>query len=119
MTDDSEHLRPPQLGWWRPYSQASTLLSGANHIAAKLPYEDCFTWLGASSTTEEARLTFSDLWHGAEAIAHAFIFHWNQLPGHRVLLCYIEEDAFFLAFLACLRAGLVAVPTYAPARQRS
>ncbi|KAJ1456333.1 hypothetical protein M885DRAFT_439816, partial [Pelagophyceae sp. CCMP2097] len=35
-------------------------------------------------------------------------------PGDRVLLCYAPGSAFFVAFWACLRAGVIAVPVYPP-----
>ena len=59
--------------------------------------------IGASTSLGESGMCFLD------------ITHWNFLyVSHRALLVYPPSLDFMLAFLACLKAGVVAVPVFPP-----
>jgi len=50
----------------------------------------------------------------AAQIAHLLRVEWGLSKGDRVLLAFNFGLEFFVAFLGCLRAGVVAVPVYPP-----
>jgi acyl-CoA synthetase (AMP-forming)/AMP-acid ligase II len=56
----------------------------------------------------------TDVWARSGTIAHKLRNKWGCERGDRVILCYSFGLHFFEAFLACLRAGVVAVPVYPP-----
>lgn len=61
-------------------------------------------------------VTFSELDRQARSIA-AWLQH-RELVGERVILIYAHSRDFLPAFLGCLYAGAVAVPTHVPHRLR-
>lgn len=63
---------------------------------------------------EERRVSFPDLWTEACRRAQA-LYALGLSKGDRVALVLPEPDEFVLTFMACLSAGLVAVPMYPPA----
>jgi fatty-acyl-CoA synthase len=62
---------------------------------------------------EERRVSFPDLWTTACRRAQA-LYRLGLQKGDRVALVLPEPDEFVLTFMACLTAGLVAVPMYPP-----
>jgi len=63
------------------------------------------------------RLSLAQFWDQVQRVASAMR---QQLPaGSRVLLLFEPSIEFGVAFWACLRAGMVAVPTYPPADPRT
>jgi fatty-acyl-CoA synthase len=62
---------------------------------------------------EERRVSFPDLWTTACRRARA-LYQLGLKKGDRVALVLPEPDEFVLTFMACLTAGLVAVPMYPP-----
>lgn len=61
-------------------------------------------------------ITFSELDRQARSIAT--LLQHQQLVGERVILVYAHSREFLPAFLGCLYAGAVAVPTHVPHRLR-
>jgi len=62
---------------------------------------------------QERRVSFPELWQIACQRAQALLAMGVQ-KGDRVALVLPEPDEFVLTFMACLTAGLVAVPMYPP-----
>lgn len=62
---------------------------------------------------EERRVSFPELWTTACQRAQALL-RLGLKKGDRVALVLPEPDEFVLTFMACLTAGLVAVPMYPP-----
>jgi len=70
-----------------------------------------------SGEAEEQSLTYGELHHQVSAIAAHL---QSRLPiGERVLLAYQPGLDFVLSFLACLHAGMVAVPAYPPRKNQN
>ena len=67
--------------------------------------------------TESARLTRGEL--RTRVLALAATLQQTTTPGDRALLVYPSGQDFAVAYLACLYAGLVPVPCYPPARNRT
>jgi len=65
----------------------------------------------------EARITFSELDRQSQAFA-ATLQKFTQ-PGDRALLLYPSGLEFIIAFLGCLYAGVVAIPTIIPHLKRA
>jgi acyl-CoA synthetase (AMP-forming)/AMP-acid ligase II/alkylation response protein AidB-like acyl-CoA dehydrogenase/acyl carrier protein len=83
--------------------------------ATKAPRRRAYLYL-RDGEAEEASLNFAELRSATLAVA-------KQLsevvkPGDRVLLFYPSGLDFIVAFLACLCAGVVAVPVSVPSRKR-
>ncbi|MRV71998.1 amino acid adenylation domain-containing protein [Duganella sp. FT92W] len=79
--------------------------------AAVQPEKAAYIFL-ADGEREEARLTFRQLQQQCEQMAGQLLR--RVAPGARVLLVMPQGKDYVLAFYACLRAGLVAVPAYPP-----
>ncbi|NUP10560.1 MAG: fatty acyl-AMP ligase [Polyangiaceae bacterium] len=62
---------------------------------------------------EERKVSFPDLWQTACQRAQA-LYAVGLQKGDRVALVLPEPDEFVLTFMACLTAGIVAVPMYPP-----
>lgn len=81
-----------------------------------------FTFLNERGA-ETSRLTYAQLEQQTRSLSHALLTGSASrpalAPGDRVLLVYLPSLDFIVAFIACLRVGLVAVPTYPPDPQRS
>jgi acyl-CoA synthetase (AMP-forming)/AMP-acid ligase II len=90
-------------------------LEGALRLAAIAPTKTAFTFLNDDGTPE-ASITYQQLELQTRSLARALLAEGpNALkPGDRALLVYLPSLDFIIAFIACLRAGIVAVPTYPP-----
>ena len=69
-------------------------------------------------TSEPEVLAYSELDRRARSVA-AWLQASGTKPGDRVLLLYPPGLDYISAFLGCLYAGVVAVPSYPPSRSRS
>jgi fatty-acyl-CoA synthase len=63
---------------------------------------------------DERRVSFPDLWRESCRRAQA-LYGLGLSKGDRIALVLPEPDEFVLTFMACLSAGIVAVPMYPPA----
>ena len=84
------------------------VLDGLRAWAAAWPDDTLYIWLAADD--EAARLTFSQLWRRAGAVAEALTTRWSARRGDRVLLVYPPGLEFIVALFGCFRAGVIAVP---------
>ena len=109
----------PQTGnpsFWSSYLNSPKnfvdILIGRAHERAEKPV---FTYLDGPQM-KEITLTYGELDRKARAIATHL---QNQgLQGQRVLLIYQCDLDYVLGFLACLYAGVIAVPVYPPATNK-
>jgi acyl-CoA synthetase (AMP-forming)/AMP-acid ligase II/acyl carrier protein len=99
-----------------PVRHCSTLVELLRHRAAQDPDRTALTFL-ADADTIKGTLTYAQLDHKARAIAA--MLQSRGLTGERALLVYPPGLDYIAAFFGCLYAGIVAVPTYPPRRNRS
>ncbi|KAJ8602067.1 hypothetical protein CTAYLR_001599 [Chrysophaeum taylorii] len=85
------------------YSESCSLLAQFEKIVRG--EEVCIWWGGQS-------LSFGEVEAKSGVVAAALLRKVN--PKDRVLLCYAPGPEFLVAFLACLRTGVIAVPVYPP-----
>jgi len=83
--------------------------------AAEQPDRRAYIFL-ADGETEGGYLTYGELDRQARAIAGWLQSH--NAKGERALLLYPPGLDFIAAFFGCLYAGVIAVPTYPPQRNR-
>ncbi len=95
--------------------QPTTLVELLRQRAQKQPDKRAYTFL-KDGETEEASLTYAQLDQRAQTIA-AGLQNLTVL-GDRALLLYPPGLDYIAAFFGCLYAGVVAVPTYPPRRNR-
>ncbi|MFX3681339.1 MAG: SDR family NAD(P)-dependent oxidoreductase [bacterium] len=95
-----------------PFTTISGLLQ---HRADTTPDRVAYTYL-ADGETESARLSYRELEQGASAIAQELLK--RTAPGDRALLLFTPGLEFMQAFFGCLFAGVIAVPSYPPKRNR-
>src|SRR5262245_61544631 len=91
-----------------PLLSSATILDAVSKWAADRPHRRAFAFLG-DGEVETASLTFAQLEEKARDVAGSIAA--VVAPGARVLLVYPPGLDFVVAFLACLYAGAVAVPT--------
>nr|VFK24452.1 MAG: malonyl CoA-acyl carrier protein transacylase [Candidatus Kentron sp. MB] len=96
-------------------NQPITLIELLRHRAKTQPDKTAYTFL-ANGETIEASLTYAQL--DSQACAIATRLQKITTPGERALLLYPAGLAFIAAFFGCLYAGVIAVPTYPPRRNR-
>jgi acyl-CoA synthetase (AMP-forming)/AMP-acid ligase II len=94
----------------------STLVEVLRRRAAQDPDRTAFTFL-ADADTIKATLTYAELDRQARAVA--VMLQSRGLARERALLLYPPGLDYIIAFFGCLYAGVVAVPTYPPRRNRS
>nr|VFK20028.1 MAG: amino acid adenylation domain-containing protein [Candidatus Kentron sp. LFY] len=95
--------------------QAATLIELLQYGTHTQPDKRVYTFL-KDGEIEEGNLTYAQLDRQARAIAARL--QDITTPGERVLLLYPAGLEFIAAFFGCLYAGVVAVPTYPPRRNR-
>ena len=95
--------------------QATTLIEILRHRAQAQPDKRAYTFL-KDGETEEASLTYAQLDRQARAIAVRL--QSISESGDRALLFYPQGLDYIAAFFGCLYAGVIAVPTYPPKRNR-
>ena len=86
------------------------------HRAAAQPDDRAYVAL-SDRGREEAAITFAELDRRATALATRLL--QSAVPGDRALLLFPMGIECLVAFFACLRAGIVAVPLMPPRRQRA
>ena len=72
---------------------------------------------GTGGTDQFEEWTFAQL--HARVLAWFAVMQERARPGERVLLLLPSGEEFITSFLACLHAGLIAVPAYPPRRNRN
>jgi acyl-CoA synthetase (AMP-forming)/AMP-acid ligase II/7-keto-8-aminopelargonate synthetase-like enzyme/acyl carrier protein len=97
-------------------SRTNTFLDVLQYRALSQPRQVAFTFL-EDGETESAQITYAELASRARCIAGCLQVHGIQ-PGDRALLLYPSGLEFIAAFLGCLYAGVIAVPTYTPQSKR-
>jgi amino acid adenylation domain-containing protein/non-ribosomal peptide synthase protein (TIGR01720 family) len=94
----------------------STLVELLRWRAQNQPDKQAYVFL-VDGETQEISITYAQLDQRVRAIAAQL--QKIRATGERALLLYPAGLEYIAAFLACLYAGLVAVPTYPPRRNRS
>jgi myxalamid-type polyketide synthase MxaE and MxaD len=89
----------------------STLVDILRHHASQIPDKEAYLFL-EEGEREGRRVSFAELEHRSRAIAMRL--HRELAIGSRVLLLCPSSLEFVEAFLGCLYAGMVAVPSYPP-----
>lgn len=92
-----------------------TLVELLRSRAEQHPTRAAYTWF-PDGETEERSLRWGEL--DAQVRALAGNLQGMKLAGERALLLYESGLDFLVAFLACLDAGLIAVPSHAPRSKR-
>ena len=93
----------------------TTLVELLRHRAKKQPDKTAYTFL-EDGEVEEVSLTYAQLDRHAQRIAAKLQSITSS--GERTLLLYHAGLDFICAFFGCLYAGVIAVPTYPPRRNR-
>ncbi|KAM3575053.1 hypothetical protein VYU27_003073, partial [Nannochloropsis oceanica] len=88
------------------------LLQDAQAMVSKKGAQVFSTWIGEKNETID--YSYEYIWDRSGAISHYLFGKYGLNKGERVILCYGFGLEFFVAFLACLRLGVVAVPVYPP-----
>eukprot|EP00850_Spirogloea_muscicola_P003775 SM000015S01275 [mRNA] locus=s15:947784:952915:- [translate_table: standard] len=101
--------RPP---WYRPHAAEPFLAAFARQVAAA-PQQAAAVWLDDAGQPSQS-FTYAQLDAKSAAVASKLLEEWNVKPGERVLLVYPPGLEFLVAFIACLRTGVTAVPVYPP-----
>lgn len=91
-----------------------TILDRLYLHAQEMPDQLAYKFL--HNSISPATLTYRELEQRVQALAA----HFRELaaPGDRALLLYPPGLEFIEAFLACLAAGIIAVPAYPPRKNR-
>nr|VFK27700.1 MAG: Acyl-CoA synthetase (AMP-forming)/AMP-acid ligase II [Candidatus Kentron sp. MB]VFK35522.1 MAG: Acyl-CoA synthetase (AMP-forming)/AMP-acid ligase II [Candidatus Kentron sp. MB]VFK75716.1 MAG: Acyl-CoA synthetase (AMP-forming)/AMP-acid ligase II [Candidatus Kentron sp. MB] len=97
------------------YNQPTTLVELLRRRAKDQPHKTAYTFL-KDGEVEDGSLTYAQLENQARAIAARL--QSISAPGERALLLYHAGLDFIAAFFGCLYAGVIAVPTYPPRRNR-
>lgn len=92
--------------------QAAWVIDQLQHHATTTPERIAFTFLREDGREES--ISHGEL--AAQVDALAGLLAREAAPGERALLLFAPGLAFVIAFFACLRAGLVAVPAPLPRR---
>ncbi|KAJ8603420.1 hypothetical protein CTAYLR_003966 [Chrysophaeum taylorii] len=106
-------MTPSKPLWWRPWSDEPSWQAQARQTATALYKETFLTWLDGAGV-ETATLSFHDVWSRSAFVAEWLLGDVGLAPGDRAMLVYAPGPEFFVAFVACLRAGILAVPNYPP-----
>lgn len=60
------------------------------------------------------QLTYQELENKTNQLSSELLSKWNLTPGERVVLVYPPSLDFIVAFISCLKAGIIPVPVYPP-----
>ncbi|KAG7342591.1 acyl-CoA synthetase AMP-forming/AMP-acid ligase II [Nitzschia inconspicua] len=96
------------------------LLDRLEENASKYPQKTVFTFLspGLNGGRISASLTYRQLQQQSSTLATRLLLQSGLSTGDRVLLVYPPSLDYSVAFLACLKAGIVAVPVFPPLPSR-
>lgn len=97
------------------WNQEETLVHVCAQHAHNRPDDVAYIFLG-DQDGENQSLTFAELWKNSGIIGSTLLE--QGLAGQRVLLVYAAGLDFILAFLGCLRAGVLAAPVSPPMNGR-
>src|SRR5262252_4457882 len=92
---------------------AETLVEILRERAARQRSQRIYTFLHGE---EEKSLTYAEIDQLARSTAAVLLLHCS--PGDRVLLIYPPGLEYIVALFACMYAGIIAVPSYAPRPNR-
>ena len=95
-----------------------TIVDALRSRASEQGFARAYAFL-ADGESEEHHLTYEDLDRKARSLAAMLQAGLGPIAGERVLLVYPPGLDYVAAFLGCLYAGAVAVPTYPPRRNSS
>lgn len=107
---------PVDNGKRQVMQQPGQLVEAVRQHADTTPDAPAFTFY-ADGDHPSAHWSYADLDRRCRAVAASL--QQRELMGERVLLTYPPGLEFIAAFLGCLYAGVVAVPTYPPRRHRA
>lgn len=93
---------------------ATDLLGRLHHWAIFSPSKCAVSFLDDVADVVTPALSYGELARRSDVLAYRLLQQEGLTVGDRVLLVYPPSPDFVVAFLACLKAGLVAVPTYPP-----
>lgn len=106
MSLDHQNVIPP----------VSTLVEVLNHRGQHSSEKMAFAFL-ADGEAIDSSLTYGELNKKSQALGQLLCKKCS--PGDRAALAYPPGLDFIVAFFACLRAGVVAVPVHLPGRNQS
>ncbi|HJQ70884.1 MAG TPA: aminotransferase class I/II-fold pyridoxal phosphate-dependent enzyme [Blastocatellia bacterium] len=92
-----------------------SIIDRLRHHAKAIPTVAAYTFLREEGAADS--LTFEQLEQRARGMARVLLAHAK--PGDRALLLYPSGLEFITAFVACLYAGMIAVPATTPRKNRS
>ncbi|KAJ8613659.1 hypothetical protein CTAYLR_003147 [Chrysophaeum taylorii] len=96
-----------------PWSDEASWQAQARKTTTALDKETFLTWLDGDGA-EVANLSYGGVWSRSAFVAKWLLGDVGLAPGDRSMLVYAPGPEFFVAFVACLRAGVLAVPNYPP-----
>ncbi|CAI7826878.1 unnamed protein product [Closterium sp. NIES-54] len=110
---------PPQDGiplderpeWLR--DEALPFLELFERNVRKFPNKAAVTWVEEKGEMKQS-YTYEELDALSRAVSASLVGEWGAARGDRVVLLYPPGLDFLIAFIACLRSGVVAVPVYPP-----
>ncbi|CAM9376659.1 unnamed protein product, partial [Choristocarpus tenellus] len=94
-----------------------TLLEALDFWSTKNPSKTVFSFLDDAGVEVDA-LTYQELKERSDALADHLRGKLHLAKGSTCLLVYPPSLDFLIAFLACVRAGVIAVPTFPPDPRR-
>ncbi|CAB1114142.1 unnamed protein product [Ectocarpus sp. CCAP 1310/34] len=94
-----------------------SLLGAIDYWAEKTPSKTALTFLDDAGAEVDA-LTYSSVLRRSNALASHLLDKLGLVKGSTCLLVYPPCLDFTVAYLACLRAGVIAVPCYPPDPRR-
>lgn len=97
--------------------RANSLLEAVDFWAERSPSKTALTFVDDAGTEVDA-LTYSNLRWRSNALASHLLGKLGLVKGSTCLLVYPPSLDFTVAYLACLRAGVIAVPCFPPDPQR-
>lgn len=95
----------------------STLLEALDFWGGNSPAKKALTFLDSAGAEVDA-LTYSDVLRRSNALAAHLLDNLGLVKGSTCLLVYPPCLDFTVAYLACLRAGVIAVPCFPPDPRR-
>lgn len=111
-------LPPPSSLTMEGVERSASLLESLELWADKTPDKVALTFLDDSGAAVGTPLTYGTLRRSVDALAVHLLGKLGLAKGSTCLLVYPPSLDFTVAFLACLRAGVIAVPCFPPDPKR-
>eukprot|EP00551_Chaetoceros_affinis_P009322 CAMPEP_0203663112 /NCGR_PEP_ID=MMETSP0090-20130426/827_1 /ASSEMBLY_ACC=CAM_ASM_001088 /TAXON_ID=426623 /ORGANISM="Chaetoceros affinis, Strain CCMP159" /LENGTH=772 /DNA_ID=CAMNT_0050525981 /DNA_START=142 /DNA_END=2460 /DNA_ORIENTATION=- len=91
------------------------LLARLEKNVKKSPTKEALTFLGSGSNggVVESKFTYKEIWDETDNLAENLL-ESGMKQGDMAVLVYPPSLDFVIAFVACLKAGIVAVPVFPP-----